>query len=75
MQLIALQKLTSSGLFVLLPQYVHLGRWFCWGCVCRTRNQCTAGVMVEEVARFFDPWGADAPQQQAQPQGEAIGAR
>ena len=31
-------------------------------------------MMVEEVARFFDPWGAQEAQQQAQPQGEAIGA-
>ena len=30
---------------------------------------------MEEVARFFDPWGAAAAQQQAVPQGEAVGAR
>ena len=35
---------------------------------------CNAGMMVEEVARFFDPWGAAEAQQQAMPQGEAIGA-
>ncbi len=33
-----------------------------------------AGMMVEEVARFFDPWGAAEAQQQALPQGQAIGA-
>ena len=31
-------------------------------------------MMVEEVARFFNPWGAAEAQQQAMPQGEAIGA-
>ena len=30
---------------------------------------------MEEVARFFDPWGAAEAQQQAAPQGEAVGAR